>query len=159
MIKILRVDDRLIHGAVAFSWTKELSINLIILANDKIAKDEFQKMTLDIAKPRGTKLICDTMEKAIDEIKQHLTDSVNVMIITNNIPDANYILEHVSDIKSLNLGGIRKKDDTVENLIGAIAVNQDDINICNALVEKGIEVECRLIPDGKKSYFKDFNLK
>ena len=48
MIKLLRVDDRLIHGAVAFSWTKELSINLIVLANDKIAKDDFQKMTLDI---------------------------------------------------------------------------------------------------------------
>ena len=29
MIKLLRVDDRLIHGAVGFSWTKQLSINMI----------------------------------------------------------------------------------------------------------------------------------
>ena len=66
MIKLLRVDDRLIHGAVAFSWTKELSINLIVLANDKIAKDDFQKMTLDIAKPRGTKLICASVTDAAE---------------------------------------------------------------------------------------------
>ena len=42
MIKLLRVDDRLIHGAVGFSWTKQLSITMIILANDAIAKDDFQ---------------------------------------------------------------------------------------------------------------------
>ena len=30
MIKLLRVDDRLIHGAVGFSWTKQLSITMIL---------------------------------------------------------------------------------------------------------------------------------
>ncbi|MEA4874476.1 PTS sugar transporter subunit IIB [Anaerorhabdus sp.] len=158
MIKLLRVDDRLIHGAVAFSWTKQLSISLIILANDKIAKDDFQIMTLDIAKPRGTKLICANVVDSIEEIKKHLTDSVNVMIVTNNILDAANILEEVPEIKSLNLGGLRKKDDTVENLIGAIAVSRADIDICNGLVNKGYEVELRLIPDGKKTYFKDYKL-
>ena len=158
MIKLLRVDDRLIHGAVAFSWTKELAISLIVLANDKIAKDEFQKMTLDIAKPRGTKLICDTIEESINEIKSHLKDPINVMVITNNIPDAKKIMDAVPEIGSLNLGGIRKKEDTVENLIGAIAVNKEDIDICKELVSQGKEVELRLIPDGKKTYFKDYNL-
>ena len=158
MIKLLRVDDRLIHGAVAFSWTKELSISLIVLANDKIAKDEFQKMTLDIAKPRGTKLICDTIDGSINEIKSHLKDPINVMVITNNIPDAKKIMDAVPEIGSLNLGGIRKKEDTVENLIGAIAVNKEDIDICKELVSQGKEVELRLIPDGKKTYFKDYNL-
>ena len=158
MIKLLRVDDRLIHGAVAFSWTKELSINLIVLANDKIAKDDFQKMTLDIAKPRGTKLICASVTDAAEEIKKHISDNTNVMIITNNIPDSKKVMDLVPEIKSLNLGGIRKKPDTVENLIGAIAVNKEDIAICNELVSKGYEVELRLIPDGKKTYFKDYKL-
>lgn len=158
MIKLLRVDDRLIHGAVAFSWTKELSINLIVLANDKIAKDDFQKMTLDIAKPRGTTLICDTIDQSAEEIMKHLTDNQNVLIITNSVPDAKKILDKVPEIKSLNLGGLKKKDDTVQNLIGAIALNKEDIDICNDLVKNGYEVELRLIPDGKKTYFKDYKL-
>ncbi len=158
MIKLLRVDDRLIHGAVAFSWTKELSINLIILANDRIAKDEFQKMTLDIAKPRGTTLICDGIDQSAEEIRKHLTDSMNVLIITNSVPDAKRVLDKIPEIKSLNLGGLKKKDDTVQNLIGAIALNREDIDICNELVKNGYEVELRLIPDGKKTYFKDYKL-
>ena len=102
MIKLLRVDDRLIHGAVGFSWTKQLSINMIILANDAIAKDDFQKMTLDIAKPRGTKLVCESVEKAKALIRTHLKSSTNVMVITNNIPDAADILTSIPEIGSLN---------------------------------------------------------
>lgn len=158
MIKLLRVDDRLIHGAVGFSWTKQLSITLIILVNDAIAVDDFQKMTLDIAKPMGTKLLCANMEKGIAAIRTHLTDNSNVMIITNNVYDASVILEQVPEIKSLNLGGIRKNDATVENIMGAIAVSKEDIEICNRLSNQGIEVELRLIPDGKKTHFKDYKL-
>ena len=158
MIKLLRVDDRLIHGAVGFSWTKQLSINMIILANDEIAKDDFQKMTLDIAKPRGTKLVCESVEKAKALIRTHLKSSTNVMVITNNIPDAADILTSIPEIGSLNLGGIRKNAETKENLIGAIAVSQKDIELCNKLVSDGFEVELRLIPDGKKTYFKDYKL-
>ena len=99
MIKLLRVDDRLIHGAVGFSWTKQLSIHMIILANDAIAKDDFQKMTLDIAKPRGTKLVCESVEKAKALIRTHLKSSTNVMIITNNIPDAYQILTDIPETR------------------------------------------------------------
>ena len=147
-----RIDDRLIHGAVGFSWTKQLSINMIILANDAIAKDDFQKMTLDIAKPRGTKLVCESVEKAKALIRTHLKSSTNVMVITNNIPDAADILTSIPEIGSL------KNAETKENLIGAIAVSQKDIELCNKLVSDGFEVELRLIPDGKKTYFKDYKL-
>lgn len=118
----------------------------------------FQKMTLDIAKPRGTKLVCESVEKAKALIRTHLKSSTNVMVITNNIPDAADILTSIPEIGSLNLGGIRKNAETKENLIGAIAVSQKDIELCNKLVSDGFEVELRLIPDGKKTYFKDYKL-
>ena len=34
MIKMMRVDDRLIHGQVAVMWSKELGIQRIIVASD-----------------------------------------------------------------------------------------------------------------------------
>jgi mannose/fructose/N-acetylgalactosamine-specific phosphotransferase system component IIB len=158
MIKLLRVDDRLIHGAVGFSWAKTLNIDTILLLNDKIAKDEFQKMTLDIAKPRGTKLICESIEKGIETAKTHLTNKNSTMIIVNNVADADRILRGVPEIKSLNLGGLKKNEKTVKNIMDAIAVSQEDIDLCNGLVADGFEVEMRLIPDGKKLYFKDQKL-
>ena len=51
MITQIRVDDRLIHGQVAFVWTKELNTPLIMVANDAAAKDEITQMTLKMAVP------------------------------------------------------------------------------------------------------------
>ena len=51
MIKLVRVDHRLLHGQVIFSWTKQMSVNYIIVADDKVPNDPISMMALSIAKP------------------------------------------------------------------------------------------------------------
>ena len=51
MIKLVRIDYRLLHGQVVFSWTKSQGINRIIVINNEAATDEFKKMSLNLAKP------------------------------------------------------------------------------------------------------------
>ena len=55
MIKALRIDHRLVHGQVAFTWTHFLGATRIIVIDDKAAGDDFQKMALNMAKPAGVK--------------------------------------------------------------------------------------------------------
>ena len=55
-IAALRVDDRLIHGQVAMTWTKQLKVNGIVVANDDAASDNTQKMALKMAVPSGIKV-------------------------------------------------------------------------------------------------------
>ena len=42
-ILLTRVDNRLIHGQVATMWTKVLGANLLLVANDAVANDEFKQ--------------------------------------------------------------------------------------------------------------------
>ena len=42
MIKMLRIDDRLIHGQIAVVWSKELGVDRIVVANDKVAVNDVQ---------------------------------------------------------------------------------------------------------------------
>ena len=51
MIKLVRVDHRLLHGQVIFSWTKQMSVNYIIIVDDKVPNDPISVMALSIAKP------------------------------------------------------------------------------------------------------------
>ena len=39
MIQRIRIDDRLLHGQVAFSWKSELGFNAIVIASDAAAND------------------------------------------------------------------------------------------------------------------------
>ena len=65
MIKIMRVDERLIHGQIAMVWSKEMSIDGIVVANDATASDETQQMALKMAVPSGIKVIIKTVDSAI----------------------------------------------------------------------------------------------
>ena len=62
MIVCLRVDERLIHGQVAMTWTKELKLNGLVVASDEAASNEIQKMTLKMAVPEGIKCIIKSVE-------------------------------------------------------------------------------------------------
>ena len=42
MIKLLRVDERLIHGQVAFAWTNSLKADCILIVNDAVAADKLR---------------------------------------------------------------------------------------------------------------------
>ena len=40
MIVLVRVDHRLLHGQVVFTWTKSISTDSILIASDPVVKDE-----------------------------------------------------------------------------------------------------------------------
>ncbi len=55
MIKLVRIDYRLLHGQVVFAWTRALDIDHIIVANAKAAADAFITMSLNLAKQRASR--------------------------------------------------------------------------------------------------------
>ena len=69
-ITALRVDDRLIHGQVAMTWTKQLAVQGIVVANDEAANDNTQKMALKMAVPGGIKSLIKPVDEAIRILKQ-----------------------------------------------------------------------------------------
>ena len=42
MIKLLRVDHRLLHGQVAFSWKNAVEADCILIACDAVMKEKHQ---------------------------------------------------------------------------------------------------------------------
>ena len=52
-ILLTRIDNRLIHGQVATQWNGTLGANLILVANDKVAKDKVRQGLMDMAAPDG----------------------------------------------------------------------------------------------------------
>ena len=150
MIKLTRIDDRLLHGQVAFTWTPALGVDCLLIANDKVAKDEFMKMTINLAKPAGTKLLIKSLSDAATFLNDEKSKNAKVLLLVNSVKDAYAMVDAVSEIKSVNFGGLRTKEDA-KLISKAIAVNDDDISIIRELLSKGIELEIRQVPtDGKQ---------
>jgi len=154
MIKLTRIDDRLMHGQVAFTWTPALGIDCIIVANDKVSKDEFQKMTLGLAKPAGVKLLIKSLQDSVAFLNDEKNKNLKILILIDSVKDASALSEAVSEIKSINFGGIRGREGS--RLVSkAIALTPEDIVIIRELMSKGIELEMRQIPTDKKQFVQE----
>ena len=133
------------HGQVAFTWTPALGADCILIANDKVAKDEFMKMTLGLAKPAGTKLLIRSLNDAALFLNDEKSKNLKVLLLVNSVKDAFAMVSGVAEIKSVNFGGLRTKEGA-KLISKAIAVNDDDITIIREMLHKGIELEIRQVP-------------
>ncbi len=149
MIKLLRVDDRLLHGQVAFTWTRALGVDCILIANDEIINDEFKRMTIGLAKPQGVKLVIKNLKDSVQAINSGKTDQYKLLIVTDSIRDAAFLASNSKVINNINLGGIRAGDNT-KMISKAINISENDALIIRKLVEEGIEVEIRQVPTETK---------
>lgn len=110
MVKALRIDHRLVHGQVAFTWTHHLGATRIIVIDDKAATDEMQKMAINLAKPAGVKVNIFTVEAALSKAAKIDALSDTVYIIFGCTGDAARFICGHPGFEELNLGGIKKKD-------------------------------------------------
>ena len=152
MITLLRVDHRLLHGQVAFSWTQYVGADCILIANDSVPGDELRKTTIKLAKPPSVKLVIKNVNDSIEAIKSGVTDKYNLFIVVESVNDAWRIASAVEGIKSINLGGIKAKEGS-KNISKAINLLPEEIEQLQQLVGKGVEVEIRQVPNDRKQLF------
>lgn len=151
MIKLTRIDDRLLHGQVSFTWTPAVSADCLVVANDKVAGDEFMKMTLNLAKPTAAKLLIKSLADTITFLNDPRSQTMKILVLISSVKDAAVLAGGVKEIQSINFGGLRTREGT--RLISkAIAVTDEDIEIVKELLAKGIELEVRQVPTDKKVF-------
>ena len=69
-LKLVRVDDRLIHGQVVAIWLKALGAKRIVIVDDRTAKDDFLREVLMLASPKGVPVEIHTLETGIPRVKE-----------------------------------------------------------------------------------------
>ena len=62
MIKLARLDYRLLHGQVVFAWVGHVGAQRIIIVDDEAASDELKKTALSLSKPAGVRLNIFSLE-------------------------------------------------------------------------------------------------
>ena len=51
MIKLFRIDERLIHGQIAIKWSRHTGVDSIVVANDHAAENVMIQKSLKMAPP------------------------------------------------------------------------------------------------------------
>ena len=125
MIKLTRIDHRLLHGQVAFSWTKFLDSDCILIANDELMKDELKMSAMRMAKPTGVKLVMKSIDDSIKALNSGVTDKYKLFIIVASVEDAYRLCKAVDRIKTINVGGMKQREDR-RQISKAVFISDED---------------------------------
>lgn len=153
MIELVRIDHRLLHGQVAFSWTKTIGADCILVADDDAATNSLKMTTLRLAKPQGVKLVIKTIDDSIKALNSGVTDKYKLFIVTGSVADAKRICDACPQIKSLNLGGIKNREGS-RQVAQAIFLLPEEEEMLHELAGRGIELEIRQVPTEKKELYR-----
>lgn len=154
-IILTRIDNRLIHGQVATQWTSSIGANLILVANDEVADDKLRQRLMDMAAPQSATTRYFTIQKTIDIIHK-ASDKQKIFIICETPQDVLKLVEGGVPIEKVNIGNMHMSKGK-EQVVGSVAVDQDDVDSFRKLQDKGVELEIRRVPsEGKEKLSKLF---
>ena len=146
---LVRIDDRLIHGQVGMTWSNHLGANLVVVANDKVARDEVQQDLMDMAVSDmvGTRYF--TIQETIEKINYAADDQL-IFLVVRNPQDVVKLVEGHVPITKVNIGNMHFSEGK-EQITSTVSVDEADKQAFRRLRELGVELEIRRVPDEKST--------
>jgi PTS system sorbose-specific IIB component len=144
-ILLVRVDDRFIHGQILEAWIPFLKAQSVIVVNDTLANDDFQKTIMSMAIPDRIALRIVTVDKVLSLRDDKDLDGKRTLVIVSSIKDAFRLYNIGLDFPHLNIGN-NKGTDSSKQISYSVWVDEDDLGMLCELMEKGIDVNLQSVP-------------
>jgi len=142
-ITITRIDERLIHGQVAYSWSVEYQIDEIVVVDNEIVNDDMQKMLLEMAVPKGKQLQILSVEQAAKYFNNSGNKKIFLVVKTPQV-----ILDLVNEgvyFDWINVGGMYYKEGK-EQITKTVYVDNREKQTFKELAAKNISLDVRTSP-------------
>jgi mannose/fructose/N-acetylgalactosamine-specific phosphotransferase system component IIB len=151
-LKLVRVDDRLIHGQVVAIWLKALNAKRIVIVDDKTARDEFLREILMLAAPSGVAVEVHDVSTGIDRVRSLASDPEPIFVLMRSPITAVKLREAGIEFPLLNVGGMGAGPGR-KPLYRNISASPDEIDAMRQLEAMGTRVELRIVENDRPVMF------
>ncbi|GGP07777.1 PTS system mannose/fructose/N-acetylgalactosamine-transporter subunit IIB [Oceanobacillus neutriphilus] len=145
-IALTRIDERLIHGQVAYSWSVAYQVDEIVVVDDVLVHDEMQRMLLEMAVPEGKKFQLLSVEEASNYFKSE--NKLNTFLVVKGPQTILDLVNQGVHFEEINVGGMYFKEDKIE-ITKTVYLNEEEKMIFRDLASKNIYLDVRTAPSDK----------
>lgn len=146
---LIRIDDRLIHGQVLVGWGSYYPIKHIIIGNNHISQNEWEKNLLLMAAPSDMDARVLTLDEALAYIHENLRAREMSMVLVNSPQDIQTMAGNGLKVRRINVGGIHFNEGRAEYL-SYLYLNREEVDIFKELIQQGFFFECQDVPTSTK---------
>jgi PTS system mannose-specific IIB component len=152
-LRLVRIDDRLIHGQVVAGWLRVLGGQRIVIVDDATARDEFLREVLTLAAPQGVPVeVHDVAGGAVRCLE--LARTTEPVIVLARSPKTILGLRQAGvPIEVVDLGGMGAGPGR-RRLHKTISASPDEIRDLRELEQLGTRVEIQIVADDRPIPFR-----
>lgn len=152
MIKMVRLDERMIHGQVAIKWSRHTGVDRIVVVSDEAAANPIVQKSLMMATPPTAKTAIKGMEEALKLLNDPRCEALKILVIVSNPADLLRIAKEVPGIPLINIGNYgrvagRKGDEPRKTYRANLYVYEEEAAVLKQIIATGIPCNYQTIPD------------
>lgn len=146
---LLRIDDRMIHGQVVIGWAQPLKAKRLILCDDEVSKNEWEReLYLSCVSPEIESAVM-TIQQCVELLKRGGPDLASTFIIIKSPQVLNDLVKHGYTPETVNIGGLHYSEGKKEYL-SYLFLSDFEKELLKKLMGRNIRIFCQDLPNSKK---------
>ena len=155
-LRLVRIDDRLIHGQVVAGWLRALGAQRIVIVDDATARDEFLREVLTLAAPQGVPVeVCDVAGGTV-RLTQLAGTPEPVMVLARSPRTVLALRQAGVPIEVVDLGGLGAGPGR-RRLHKTISISPAELQALRELELLGTRVEIQIVADDRPIEFRSLD--
>ncbi len=147
-IQLFRIDDRLIHGQVVIGWASYLNSKAIVLCDDSVCANEWEKELYLSIVPGDLKASVVTIKQLAGQLTNGKADFSKTIILMSSPFALEQLIAEGAQVKRVNVGGIHFKEGRHE-LLPYLYLNEKEEAAFRHLMDLGVYFYCQDVPSAK----------
>ena len=147
-IVLVRVDDRLIHGQVVVGWVRALGAARIVLVDDGVAENEWERELYTLSVPPGLAVEFATVEQAVGQFADWIAAPERTILLVGDVDTIVRLCHRSGEIKQVNVGGLHDATARSQRL-EYVYLSDEEAAELRKLNENGVEVTAQDVPTAR----------
>jgi len=142
-VALVRVDSRLMHGQIVTAWVPSLEIDLVLVADEEVLADEFERKLMCSTAPPGLEIEVCGLQSLADRTTR--AADRRVLVLFRDVTTALQARRAGFFFDRLNLGNCHAGGER-EHVTDSVYLEPADVEHLRALDREGVEVFCQALP-------------
>ncbi len=147
-IVLVRVDDRLIHGQVVVGWVQALGAQRIVLVDDDVRQNEWERELYALGVPPGLGVEFASVDEAVALVEQWGQARERTILLVGDVGTIVRLCGRAEQITKVNLGGLHDGTGRSQRL-SYVYLSDEEAQQLYGLSDRGVEVTAQDVPTAR----------
>lgn len=140
---LARVDERLLHGQVSAGWVPVLGAQRILVADDALAADAWERDLVASAAPPGVEVEILTLDQATSRLREEGEE--RTLLLVRKPRGMLALVRAGAPITAVNLGGLHYHEGA-RRFLDYVFLTPEDIEALSGIVQHHVHVKAQDLP-------------